>query len=75
MQIHLMKQDDISIEELMKSIYDDKIEIEKEKETIKKNSAQVEELRKKLENQNNFWQEKQNKILQKARDEARAILI
>ncbi len=70
----LMKQDDISIEELMKSIYDDKIEIEKEKETIKKNSAQVEELRKKLENQNNFWQEKQNKILQKARDEAREIL-
>ena len=70
----LMKQDDISIEELMKNIYDDKIEIEKEKETIKKNSAQIEELRKKLENQNNFWQEKQNKILQKAREEAKAIL-
>ena len=70
----LMKQKDISIEELMKNIYDDKIEIEKEKENIKKNSAQIEELRKKLENQNNFWQEKQNKILQKARDEAKEIL-
>ena len=69
-----MKQDDISIEELMKNIYDDKIEIEKEKEKIKQNSAQVEELRKKLENQNIFWQEKQNKILQKARDEAKEIL-
>lgn len=70
----LMKHDDISIEELMKNIYDDKIEIEKEKEKIKQNSAQVEELRKKLENQNKFWQEKQNNILQKARDEAKEIL-
>ena len=70
----LMKQDDISIEELMKNIYDDKIEIEKEKEKIKQNSAQVEELRKKLENQNKFWQEKQNNILQKAREEAKEIL-
>lgn len=70
----LMKQEDISIEELMKNIYDDKLEIEKEKEKIKQNSSQIEDLRKKLENQNKFWQEKQNSILQKARDEAKEIL-
>lgn len=70
----LMKQEDISIEELMKNIYDDKLEIEKEKEKIKQNSSQIEDLRKKLENQNKFWQEKQNSILQKAREEAKEIL-
>lgn len=70
----LMNNDDISIEELMKTIYDNKIEIEKEKEKIKKNSNQIESLRKSLENEKNIQKEKQNKIIEDAKNEARKIL-
>ena len=71
----LMKNDDISIEELIKNIYDNKIEIEKEKEAIIKNSNQIETLRKSLENENNKQKEKQNKIIEEAKIEARRILL
>ena len=71
----LMKNDDISIEELMKNIYDNKVEIEKEKEAIVKNSNQIETLRKSLENENNKQKEKQNKIIEEAKIEARRILL
>ena len=71
----LMKNDDISIEELMKNIYDNKIEIEKEKEKIQKNSNQIEMIRKSLENENNKQKEKQNKILEDAKKEARQIIL
>ena len=70
----LMKDNDVSIEELMKSIYDDKIKIEKEKEEIEKNSNQIEALRKSLENENTRLQEKQDKILNNAKSEARDII-
>ena len=70
----LMKSQDVSIEELMKNIYDSKLEIEKEKEEIQKNSNQIETLRKSLEAQNNSQKEKQDKILDKAREEAKQIL-
>ena len=69
----LMKSQDVSIEELMKNIYDSKLEIEKEKEEIQKNSNQIETLRKSLEAQNNIQKEKQAKILDKAREEAKQI--
>ena len=62
-----MKENDISIEELMKSIYDSKLEIEKQKEYIEKNSKQIETLKKSLEIQNNNQKEKQDKILEKAK--------
>lgn len=71
----LMKHDDISIEELMKNIYDNKIEIEKEKEKIQKNSNQIEMIRKSLENENSKQKEKQNKILEDAKKEARQIIL
>ena len=71
----LMKNDDISIEELMKNIYDNKVEIEKEKEAIAKNSNQIDILRKSLENENNKQKEKQNKIIEEAKIEARRILL
>ena len=71
----LMKNDDISMEELMKNIYDNKVEIEKEKEAITKNSNQIEILRKSLENENNKQKEKQNKIIEEAKIEARRILL
>lgn len=70
----LMKQEDISIEELMKSIHDSKIAIEKEKEKIEQNSRQVEVLRKSLENQLNIQKDKQDKIIENAKTEARQIL-
>lgn len=70
----LMKSQDVSIEELMKNIYDSKLAIEKEKEEIEKNSNQIEALRKSLEIQNNNQKEKQDKILDSARNEAKQIL-
>ena len=70
----LMTKKDISIEELMKNIYDNKLEIEKEKEIIEKNSKQIEALRKSLEAQSENQKEKQDKILEKARNEAKQIL-
>lgn len=70
----LMKQEDISIEELMKSIHDSKIAIEKEKEKIEQNSRQVEVLRKSLENQLYIQKDKQDKIIENAKTEARQIL-
>lgn len=71
----LLSGDDINIEELIKSIYDDKLLIEKEKENILKNSNQVELLRKQLENQVSNVETRENEIIGKARDEARNILI
>ena len=70
----LMKQEDISIEELMKSIHDSKIAIEKEKEKIEQNSRQLEVLRKSLENELNIQKDKQDKIIENAKNEARQIL-
>lgn len=71
----LMKDDEVNIEELMKSIYDSKVEIEKEKEKIEQNSNQIETLRKSLENEKNAQEEKKNKILEDARAEAKQILL
>ncbi len=71
----LMKNDNISIEELLKNIYDDKIEIEKEKEKIKKNSNQIEMLRKSLETQNSDLLTRENNIIEKAKIQARDILL
>ena len=72
---HFMKESDISIEELLKSIYDDKIEIEKEKEATQKNLNQIELLRKSLEKDNSDLTEKRNKIIEDAKIEARNILL
>ncbi len=71
----LMKNDDISIEELMKNIYDNKLQIEIEKERIEKNSNQIETLRKSLENENNKQKENRNKIIEDAKKEARQIIL
>lgn len=71
----LLKQSDVNIEELLKKIYDDKILIEKEKETIQKNSNQIEMLRKSLENQNESLEKKRLAILDKAKVEARNLLL
>ena len=55
------KDDDVNIETLLKNIYDDKLAIEEEKEKIRKNSSQVELLRKSLERDNSkLTQEAEN---------------
>lgn len=70
-----LKQDDVSVEELLKSIYDDKLTMEKEKEETEKNLIQIENLRKSLEQEKDREQkEKQDKI-EKAKREAKNILL
>ena len=71
----LLSEDNISFEELIKNIYDDKLLIEKEKEKIIKNSNQVELLRKQLEHNVSNVQSQEKAIIQKAKDEAKNILI
>ena len=71
----LLSDDHIHIEEILKSIYDDKKDIEIEKEKIHKNSNQIEILRKKLEKENNDYEQKEKLILEKAKLEARNILL
>lgn len=65
---------DISIEELLKNIYDDKLSIQKEKEETQKNLVQAELLRKSFETKNNNLKEKENSIIENAKVEARKIL-
>lgn len=71
----LMNSKDVSIEELLKSIYDDKLEIEKEKETIQKNSNQIELLRKSLEKENLDVKKQEQELIEKAKREARSIVL
>jgi len=71
----LMNSDDVRIEDLLKEIYDNKIEIEKEKEDISKNLNQVEMLRKKLEKDYSASEEKAILLVENAKKEARDILL
>ena len=71
----LMKDDNISVEELIKNVYDDKVEIEKEKEKIKQNSNQIEMLRKSLDEKSNSLSNKESEIIEKAKIQAREILL
>ena len=71
----LMNSNDVRIEDLLKEIYDNKIEIEKEKEEISKNLNQVELLRKKLERDYSSSEEKAILLVENAKKEARDILL
>ena len=71
----LLTEDHISIEELIKNIYDDKLAIEKEKEKTIKNSNQIELLRKKLETNVSDVEDRRNEIINNAKNEARSILL
>lgn len=71
----LMQDDHISVEELIKNIYDDKVEIEKEKDKIKQNSNQIEMLKKSLDSKNTALNNKENEIIEKAKIQAREILL
>lgn len=71
----LLKEEDISIETLLKNIYDDKKVIEKEKESIEKNANQITLLRKKLEQETQKLQQMQTDNIEKAKHQAQQILL
>ena len=72
---YLMSSNDITFEELLKNIYDDKQLIEKEKERILAESEQINILKEKLQREN-FVKEKQEKeIINNAKIKARNILL
>ncbi len=71
----LVEEKDINIEDLLKGIYDNKLEIERQKEETTKNLNQVEMLRKKLETDYSDLEEKANTMIIKAKNEARDILL
>lgn len=71
----LQKNDDVSIETLLKNIYDDKLTIEEEKDKILKNSNQVELLRKSLERDNSKLIAESENIISDAKQKARSILL
>lgn len=70
-----MKEEDISIEELLKNIYDDKIQIENEKLEINKNLNQIELLRKSLEKEVINNKALEESLISKSKEEARHIVI
>jgi len=71
----LVEKNDVDIADLLKGIYDNKLEIEKQKEETTKNLNQVEMLRKKLETDYSDLEEKANTMIIKAKNEARDILL
>lgn len=70
-----LNQEHVDIESLLKKVYDDKLEIEKEKEIIKKNSNQIELLRKSLERDNSKLNAEAESIVFNAKIKAREILL
>lgn len=71
----LIEKNDVNIEDLLKGIYDNKLEIEKQKEETSKNLNQVELLRKKLETDYSDLEQKANEMIINAKAEARDILL
>ena len=70
-----MHSSNISVEELLKKIYNDKLIIEKEKEKILSSSAEIEKLKKELSAKENLLDEKKNEIIENAKLEAKNILL
>ena len=71
----LLSKEEINIEELLKNIYEDKQLIEKEKEEILKKSEEIEKLKKSLKHNNSNLKEQEKAIIEKAKLEARDILL
>ena len=72
---NLLNKKDVDFETLLKSIYDDKLKIEKEKEQIEKNLHQVELLKNNLQRDDSKIREQEKEIINKAKLEARQILL
>lgn len=71
----LMNKNDVEFEELLKKIYDEKISIEATKLEIEKNLNQIELLRKNLERDDSKLKKQEHEIIDKAKTEARDILL
>ncbi len=70
-----LNKQDIDFETLLKSIYDDKLKIEKEKEEIEKNLNQISILKNNLQKDDSKVKAKEKEIIEKAKLEARQILL
>ena len=70
-----MDSNHIDTEELLKNIYNDKSTIEKEKEKILKQSAEIEELKNSLSTQKNKQENEYAEIINNAKSEAKSILL
>ena len=71
----LLSSDEISIEELLKNIYEDKQNIEKEKEKILENSKEIELLKKDLAKDNSNLKKQEKEIIENAKIDAKNILL
>lgn len=71
----LMSSDAVNIEALLKTIYDDKSLIEKEKEEIQKQLNQINLLRKSLERDNSLLKQQELDLINNAKTKARNILL
>ena len=71
----LLKNDNIHIEDILKNIYDNKIQIEYEKQEIDKNLMQIQNLRKELEKENKDVKQKEQELIENAELEAREIIL
>ncbi len=71
----LINTTSVSIEDLLKNIYDDKLEIEIEKEKILEKSKQIDELKKNLEKDNSELLEQEKQIINNAKFEAKNIIL
>ena len=71
----LLSTEDVSFEEVLKSIYDDKSKIEQEKIEIEKNLNQISMLRKQLEKDNSDLIKQEKEIINNAKIKAREILL
>ena len=72
---NLMSSNDITFEELLKNIYDDKQLIEKEKEKILVESEQINKLKEKLQRENLEKEKQEKEIINNAKIKARNILL
>ena len=72
---NLMSLNDITFEELLKNIYDDKQLLEKEKEKILTESEQVHRLKEKLQKENLEKEKQEKEIINNAKIKARNILL
>ncbi len=70
-----LEEDNINIEELLKNIYDNKIEIEHEKDEISKNLNQIELLRKTLEKEVISKNDNELRRIEKSKQEAQNIIL
>lgn len=71
----LLKDDNIHIEDILKNIYDNKIQIEYEKQETDKNLMQIQNLRKELEKENKDVKQTEQELIENAKLEAREIIL